>query len=155
MSQNNQTPLWLNLKKEYIDDNINSLQSYLKANQRNDNKDQFFKVTINLLEERIGNVVETITSRKIYDENINRDEIIFNARLLAIYLLASPNGEQSLNAFIALLGELSLLSKNYSEKLLHTAFERLRHQSVRKYGFTWDSRDYIGTGEFSQCRFCQ
>ena len=149
MSQNNQTPLWLNLKKEYIDDNINSLQIYLKANQRNDDKDQFFMVTINLLEERIGNVIETIANRKIFEENINRDEIIFNARLLAIYLLASPNGKQSLNAFIALLGELRLLSKNYSEKLLHTVFERLRHQSIKKYGFTWDSLNDIGTEKFA------
>ena len=45
------TPLWLDLRTEYIDDNFDNLVEYLRKADKNDS---FYKKTIDLLEQRIG-----------------------------------------------------------------------------------------------------
>ena len=44
MATTSKTPLWLELKKEYIDDNFAALQTYLKNSTNKD--DTFYKTTI-------------------------------------------------------------------------------------------------------------
>ena len=42
MSTINQTPLWLNLRTDYIDDNLEKLQSYLKNYSSPHQRDAFY-----------------------------------------------------------------------------------------------------------------
>ena len=42
MAETNQAPLWLDLKKEYIDDNINKLQTYLHDSTSKGSMDLFY-----------------------------------------------------------------------------------------------------------------
>lgn len=51
MAETNQTPLWLDLKKEYIDDNFNKLQAYLREYAEKGKKDTFYTTTIELFHE--------------------------------------------------------------------------------------------------------
>ena len=42
MATTDKTPLWLDLKKEYIDDNFNKLQTYLHDSAEKGSKDSFY-----------------------------------------------------------------------------------------------------------------
>ena len=69
MNTTSSTPLWLNLKKEYIDDNFENLLEYLRGKHDPRSKDSFYHTTINLLKERIAELVQQIASRPVYGEN--------------------------------------------------------------------------------------
>ena len=42
MATTEKTPLWLDLKKEYIDDNFEKLQAYLRDSDEKGSKDAFY-----------------------------------------------------------------------------------------------------------------
>ena len=88
MADNNKTPLWLDLRKEYIDDNFEKLQSYLAECASNPSKkDSFFDTTIELLRARVEDLLNSIASKPIYEDDLDRNTFMFNASLLATYLL--------------------------------------------------------------------
>ena len=88
MNTTEKTPLWLDLRKEYIDDNFDKLQTYLKECSTNKQKDSFYSTTIDLLRERIEDLLGHLSVRPIYDDDEDRKTLTFNVRLLATYLLA-------------------------------------------------------------------
>ena len=112
MSTINQTPLWLNLRTDYIDDNLEKLQSYLKNYSSPHQRDAFYETTINLLHERITMLLDELTSRPIYDED-SKDQAIFEAQLLATYILTDPNAPTALPAYLSLIRILHSLHPNY------------------------------------------
>ena len=74
MAENTAMPLWLDIKKEYIDENFEGVLSYLHKRVKNpDLQDSFYKTTINLLEDRVRALIESITSSPL-QENMCRDE---------------------------------------------------------------------------------
>ena len=74
MDTNEKTPLWLDLRKEYIDDNFEKLLCYLKDCSLKKSQDAFYSTTINLLRERVGDLLSTLAVRPIYaDEEDRRD----------------------------------------------------------------------------------
>lgn len=131
------TPLWLDLKKEYIDDNFEKLLSYLKNKHDARTNDSFYQTTINLLKERVEELVQQIASRPIYGENPELEQVKFNARLLASYLLIENEGSLALSAYIAFVRELMILSPKFADRLIQTAIERLRHEKINKLSFYW------------------
>ena len=48
MATTEKTPIWLDLKKEYIDDNFAKLHSYLRDCDEKGGKDTFYATTIML-----------------------------------------------------------------------------------------------------------
>ena len=133
----NKTPLWLDLKKEYIDDNFDKLLLYLKDNEVK-SKDSFYQKTIDLLHQRVQDLISELAERAIFEEEQNHPSRTFNIRLLASYLLAVPSGELSLPAFIALINELQLLIPKFSEQLSKSAMNRLTHESISNIGIRWN-----------------
>lgn len=87
MSATEKTPLWLDLRKEYIDDNFEKFQTYLKDCSPQSTKDSFYSTTINLFRERIEDLLNTLSVQLIYEEEEDRHQLTFNVKLLASYLL--------------------------------------------------------------------
>ena len=67
MSTKNETPLWLELRKEYIDDNFEKLLPYLRESSSKLREDVFYKKTINLLQERVAELSLKLASVPIYE----------------------------------------------------------------------------------------
>lgn len=150
MATTEKTPLWLNLRKEYIDDNFDTLKSYLSDYSKDPNSDNFYQTTIALLRNRIEDLLITISSKPIYeDEEGDRKATMFNASLLATYLLVDGKFDLALPAYIAFLGELQKLTPRFSGRLFLAATIRLKYEDVVKYGFSWGDLGKIGTELFS------
>ena len=132
----NKTPLWLDLKKEYIDDNFENLVLYLKDSGTS--KDSFYVKTIDLLRERVRLCIEELSQRPLHldeEENNNR---IFNVRLLATWLLVDKDGKDSHATYLAMLGELRMLVKKFSAELLQTGIKSLLYERVSDIGCNWE-----------------
>ena len=150
MNKTEKTPLWLDLRKEYIDDNFDKLRSYLcECSTSAAKKDSFFETTIELLRARVEDLIASIASRPIYLEDVDRKNTIFNASLLATYLLVDGDHELALPAYIAFMGELRLLNPRFSDSILAAATRRLKYEKVTAYGFNWKNLDKIGTELFA------
>ena len=54
------TPLWLDLRKEYIDDNFAKLQEYLKGCAVKQTNDSFYSITIDLMRQRVDDLLSTL-----------------------------------------------------------------------------------------------
>ena len=105
MNTTEKTPLWLDLRKEYIDDNFDKLQTNLKECSTKKQKDSFYSTTIDLLRERIEDLLGHLSVRPLYEEDEDRKTLTFNVRLLATYLLADGESKFALPAYIAFMGE--------------------------------------------------
>ena len=60
MNGEKNTPLWLDLRKEYIDDNFTKLQKYLRECMVNKTKDSFFNITIDLMRQRVEDLLDMV-----------------------------------------------------------------------------------------------
>ena len=79
MAKTDKTPLWLDLRKEYIDDNFEKLRSYLLECSTNaSKKDSFFDTTIELLRARVEDLIAAIASRPIFAEEVDRNSGMYN-----------------------------------------------------------------------------
>ena len=83
MATIDKTPLWLELKKEYIDDNFEKLQAYLQEKSRAQVKDSFYDTTIELLRERVKVLLDKMAETPIYVEKQNDKSTSFHVSLLA------------------------------------------------------------------------
>ena len=149
MNTTEKTPLWLDLRKEYIDDNFDKLQTYLKECSTNKQKDSFYTTTIDLLRERIEDLLGHLSVRPLYEEDGDRKALTFNVRLLATYLLADGENKLALPAYIAFMGELRTLNPRMSNSILKAVTGRLRHEKISNLGFNWHDLDKIGTDLFA------
>lgn len=109
----NSTPLWLDLKKEYIDDNFEKLLVYLKDTSTK--KDSFYEKTLELLRQRTLLLIEELAHRPLPHDEEMKDSRVFNIRLLAAWLLADSEGKDSHRTFIAMLGEGSKILRRPAE----------------------------------------
>ena len=61
MAENTAMPLWLDIKKEYIDENLEGVLSYLHKRVKNTAlQDSFYQTTITLLEDRVKALIQAI-----------------------------------------------------------------------------------------------
>lgn len=133
----NSTPLWLHLKKEYIDDNFEQLLPYLKENVGKKNNDAFFDTTIQLLRDRTSELIRQLGSKPLFEKKEKQEVQIFNVRLLAAYLLMGEDISLTLSAYIAMISQLKQLLPKFAELLLQKLAERLKCQSITNQGYTW------------------
>lgn len=129
------TPLWLDLRKEYIDDNFERLVNYLHTASK---VDSFYQTTLELLRQRVDKLIEDITERPLVREEDELEERVFNIRLLATFLLSETDDSQTHMAFTCLVNELMAMVPKFSGQLLETEMERMKHEKVLSMGFTWD-----------------
>lgn len=141
------TPLWLELRTEYIDGNFANLVEYLR---KADKTDSFYKKTIDLLEQRISQLLDDMSGTSLYAATEDKDTTLFKAQMLAVYLLTSGNiSKYSAEAFVALMMSLSALWPNHAKALINKAIERLSHKEVVDLGFTWQVYGEIHTELFT------
>lgn len=135
MNTQESTPLWLDIRKEYIDDNFDRLIEYL---QNAPKTDSFYQTTLLLLRQRVAALIEEISSRPLYrdeDESLDRT---FWVRLLAAYLLVETADRDALAAFFCQTSELMAMVPKFSELLVSNLKERCRHENVSSLGYSWD-----------------
>lgn len=133
----NSTPLWLQLKKEYIDDNFEQLLPYLKDNAGRRSDDAFYDTTVQLLRDRAAELVCQLGTRPLFDKPETTEVLTFHVRLLAAYLLLGDQTPLALSAYIAMVSELKLLLPKFSDELLQKLTERLKCLAITNQGFTW------------------
>lgn len=149
MNGEEKTPLWLDLRKEYIDDNFPKLQEYLKGCSINKTKDSFFAITIELMRQRVEDLLNTISMRPLYHEEVDRKTLEFHVSLLATYLLADGDHPLALPAYLAFMGELRAMNPHWSDNIIKASFERLQHEKVTTLGFGWNDLSKIGSDLFA------
>lgn len=148
MEKQDKTPIWLDLKKEYIDDNFVKLQNYLRECNESGTHDSFYTITINLFRERIGDLLTTLSERPLYAEEQERHQISSNVNMLATYLLADYDDALALPAYVAFLIELRRMNPRLSDLIVKTITQRIRHEKVISLGFSWGDLEKIGTDLF-------
>ena len=151
------TPIWLDLKKEYIDDNFAKLQGYLRDCDEKGEKDTFYATTINLFRERISDLLRDLSERPIYADEQGRQQLTSNVNMLATYLLADSDDAMTLNAYVAFMIELRQMNPRLSDLIVKTIMQRIRHEKVINIGFSWNDLEKIGTDLFvhNACKHAQ
>ena len=149
MAETNQAPLWLDLKKEYIDDNFNKLQTYLRESMESGHKDAFYTTTINLFRERISDLLREISERPIYADEQKRQQLSTAVNMLATYLLADGDHSLALPAYVAFMNGLRQMNPSLSELIVRTIMKRIRHEKVLALGFSWKDLEKTGTELFA------
>ena len=149
MAETNQAPLWLDLKKEYIDDNFNKLQTYLRESMESGHKDAFYTTTINLFRERISDLLREISERPIYADEQKRQQLSTAVNMLATYLLADGDHSLALPAYVAFMNGLRQMNPSLSELIVRTIMQRIRHEKVLALGFSWKDLEKTGTELFA------
>ena len=115
MATTDKTPLWLDLKKEYIDDNFDKLQSYLRDCDEKKSRDSFHDITIQLFRDRINDLLISLSERPVYADEAERRVQVANVRMLATYLLADGSHSLALPAYVAMMNELRMMNPRFSE----------------------------------------
>ena len=148
MATTEKTPIWLELKKEYIDDNFGKLQSYLRDCDEKGNKDAFYVTTMNLFRERISDLVRDLSERPVYADEQERQQLATNVNMLATYLLSDSDDALALTAYVAFMNELRQMNPRLADLIVKTIMQRIRYDRVVNLGFSWGDLDKIGTDLF-------
>lgn len=133
-------PLWLDIKKEYIDENFEGVLSYLHKRVKNtDLQDSFYNTTVNLLEDRVKSLIESITSAPLQENMCKDEELALVCRMSALYVLVFPeNTELRRNAYSLMLQSLLLISHQHEQQLAEFAIANLLGCFAGKLPFSWD-----------------
>ena len=148
MPTTDKTPLWLDLKKEYIDDNFDKLQTYLRDSAEKGGKDAFYATTIDLFRERISDLLRDISERPVFADEQERQILAANVSMLATYLLADGSHQLALPAYVAFMNGLRQMNPRLSDQIIRTVMQRIRYEVVDNLGFTWTDLEKIGTDLF-------
>jgi hypothetical protein len=149
MATTEKTPLWLELKKDYIDDNFSKLQVYLRDCDEKGRRDAFYTTTIELFRERISDLLRDISERPIYADEQERQQLTSNVSMLATYLLADGDHSLALPAYVAFMNGLRQMNPSLSDLIVKTLMQRIRHEKVTNLGFSWKDLEKMGTELFA------
>ena len=127
MATTEKTPLWLDLKKEYIDDNFEKLQAYLRDSDEKGSKDAFYTTTIELFRERITDLLRDISERPVFADEQER---------------------QILTTNVSMLATLRQMNPTLSDLIVRTVMQRICHEKVSSLGFSWKDLEKLGTELF-------
>ena len=139
---NNTTPLWLDIKKEYIDANFEKVLTYLQRMDGVKSKDTFYSDTLRLLEERVKDVMYELALEPMHVDlkDIDQDRAKFRTRLLGSYLLVLRQlGAMNAEILFAFFRSLSQLTKaSLLQELYTTAISVLTSGLGECIGLSWD-----------------
>lgn len=140
MAENTAMPLWLDIKKEYIDENIDGVLCYLHKRVKNTAlQDSFYQTTVNLLEERVQSLIQTITAAPLQENMCKDEDLSLVCRMCAMYLLVFPEDtELRRNAYSLMLQSLLLLCHQYEQELAELSIANLLGRVSGKLTFSWD-----------------
>ena len=149
MATTEKTPLWLELKKDYIDDNFCKLQVYLRDSAEQSGRDSFYTTTIELFRERISDLLRDISERPVYADEQERQQLTSDVSMLATYLLADGHHSLALPAYVAFMNGLRQMNPSLSDLIVKTLMQRIRHEKVAHLGFSWKDLEKMGTELFA------
>lgn len=159
-----QPAFWLEVRKEYIVDNYNSLLPYLRGyhyDERYEDPNSDFNKTYNCLGEVVDDIRHSMDDDSLFShvsQQWDETELKRNVGLMASYLLASQKkGISDDDTLIALCSILLETEKNPDAGLL-SDMQRLAascasNMEVVVYGFNWEDIERIP--QFSLSLFCQ
>jgi len=137
------TPLWLEIKTEYIDENFDKVLDYLYKGSLSENtKDSFYQTTVELLSKRVEILLDSIQAKPISEdeEPVDEAKTRFQTRLLAADLLVNPQMDELLwrHVFATMLSKMScLVPVNYSQDLTELAIKVILGKATKKLPFAW------------------
>ena len=132
----NATPLWLEIKTEYIDANLDKVVTYLAKESANPGHDAFYEETVSLLGDRVDELSRTLSDSVIWteDENADRDSLSAALRVFgAAILVDSPRA----SCFFFVKTLAALVPSALIEDLAQIAVRSLTHR-MTAFGFGWD-----------------
>lgn len=140
MAENSAMPLWLDIKKEYIDENFEGVLSYLHKRVNNTElQDSFYQTTINLLEERVKSLIESITSSPLQEDMCLDEELELVCRMSALYLLVfTENSDTRRCTYSMMVQSLLLLSHHYEQQLAELSIANLLGRVSSRLPFAWN-----------------
>ena len=140
MAENSAMPLWLDIKKEYIDENFEGVLTYLHKRVKNVSlQDSFYQTTINLLEDRVKALIENITAAPLQENMCKDEELTLVCRMSALYTMVfSESTELRRNAYSLMLQSLLLLSHQHEQQLAEFSIANLLGCVNGKLPFSWD-----------------
>ena len=135
---NSNVPLWLKLKKEYIDDSFEDVLRYLRACLNFSSDDSFFQTTLELVRDRVGDLIEALAVPvTVQEEEADTNETkAFQARLLAAGILCG-NLPREEDAAVCLMRIMAAMEPKYAAGLTALAAKCLSRQLYR-IGVNWD-----------------
>lgn len=146
MPTTSSTPIWLDLRTEYIDANFESFLTYLYKNHTNPN-DSFYKSSLDLLGKRIEEMVQQTSAQPLSDldtgwaDKDDSQSTLFKIRLLGAYLLSNNTSDIFLirRAFSCQILHLTrVCSINHVEPLTELAISVLTYGGNLVLGYQWD-----------------
>ena len=140
MAENTAMPLWLDIKKEYIDANFEGVLTYLHKRVKNPAlQDSFYQTTVNLLNERVKALVTSIASVPLQENMCKDDELELFCRMCGLYQLVFPeDSELRRQAYSLMLQSLLLLSHQSEQQLAELSVANLLGRVTGKLPFSWD-----------------
>lgn len=135
----NSTPLWLNLKTEYIDENFEAVKDYLQKMLNSNDKDSFYITTIKLLCNRVEDLIQD-DYKKGVGENDTEEENIFILKLLALFLIVVKTDTNYYKEafFFFVLKVMQLSPKIFSESFVASLISIDVHKIEINQIITWE-----------------
>ena len=140
MAENTAMPLWLDIKKEYIDENLEGVLSYLHKRVKNTAlQDSFYQTTITLLEDRVKALIQAIAEAPLQENMCKDEDLSMICRMCAMYLLVFPDDtELRRNAYSLMLQSLLILCHQCEQELAELAVANILGRVNVKVPFSWD-----------------
>ena len=125
MADNTMTPLWLDIKKEYIDENFDAVVSYLhKHIGETSLQDNFYRTTVNLLQERMLAMVESVAAAPLQEDMCKDEDLKLICRMCGLYMLVfQKDSELRRNAYSLMLQSLLLIVHQGESELAELAVD--------------------------------
>lgn len=152
MGQTTPTEFWLTLRTAYIDEDFERLKIYLRTCTDAQKTEGSYRDTLILLANRIDELNAKLSKQPLYTcdseyehKDKDRDRLVFDASLLAVYLLVKPekdNAKESV-AFLSFMNILSVLHPEYAKELTALAVKRLWYTKVDSLSLSWSDIDKL------------
>ena len=136
------TPFWLEIKTEYIDENLDKVLRYLEKNSKQPEKDSFYDQTKTLLEERVKELLSELSSIPLEteDEIIDKEVLLPKLKILGAYLLIQGRSSESIvkeSFFFFLYLLMKVVPESYTEDLCDISIKCITQNELIQCGFSW------------------
>ena len=155
MNTEESMPLWLDIKIEYIDANLDRVIAYLKEGSAQDmSKDAFYNKTIQLLENRIDVLMDELEQRPLYGEGLPEEQITLETRLLGLFLCVHGQSDaKMIKGYVLFLSRLQKLAPSSVQSLTEKALDILLGKEtiqVNSLPFGWEDIQHFNPQVLAQ-----
>ena len=133
-------PLWLDLKKEYVDDNFERMLDYFRKSMSlpANEDDTFYDQSRQLLTERVEDLLEEVSSVPLHRDDPDREMLRFHSRLLGAFVIIESRSQRRREAYVAMLIQLLLICPKYGDQLMETIGKVISCDEIIQPGFSFE-----------------